>query len=71
MGWTVGYFKHMAMRWAAYRNVCSPGTPGLVEYAQQHVAMWNEMGRVADKQYSLHESSEYQSIWVEVPVARE
>ncbi|CAA7269133.1 unnamed protein product [Cyclocybe aegerita] len=63
MEWTTRYFMHRAEWWKA--TMLGGGTeaaPAVLEYAEQQLHLWNELGRIADGWFGREQGS-YISVW--------
>jgi len=47
MEWTVRWYVYMAKKWKSRRDVRDQVSLGHIAYAEKQMAMWNELGRVA------------------------
>ena len=47
MEWTVRWYVYMAKKWKSRRDVREQVSLGHTAYAEKQMAMWNELGRVA------------------------
>ena len=55
MEWTVRWYVHMAKQWKSRRDAGEPFSLGHMAYAERQMAMWNELGHVA--QFSFTKSN--------------
>ena len=55
MEWTVRWYVHMAKEWKSRRDAREPRSLVHIAYAERQMAMWNELGRVA--QFSFTKSN--------------
>lgn len=52
MEWTVRFYMHMAGKWQARRDTENQISLGHRAYAEKQIAMWNELGRVAETTFT-------------------
>ena len=62
MEWTIRWYANMAKKWRARRDAFELPSRGHAAYAEKQIAMWNELGRVAERLFS-NSNPTYQRIW--------
>ena len=62
MQWTVLWYVHMAEKWSARQDSAANLSLGHQCYAEKQMAMWNELGRVAEHMFCSSNSS-HASVW--------
>ncbi|KAF9555065.1 hypothetical protein CPC08DRAFT_643398, partial [Agrocybe pediades] len=61
MEWTTRFYMHMAQVWAQHRNNCRE-KPGFTAYAEQQIALWNDLGHIVENLF-CHHNSTHVRIW--------
>jgi len=64
MKWSVLYFMFQASYWKDMRDLSS-NSRSMIAFAEEKIALWNELGRVAEVSYS-RVCVDYKTNWVPV-----
>lgn len=68
MEWVVRWFMHMASTWATYCDSPNAVGVGLREYANGVITYWDELGRVAERNF-VAANPAFVTLWSEVGAA--
>ncbi|KAF9531675.1 hypothetical protein CPB83DRAFT_891565 [Crepidotus variabilis] len=62
MEWTVRFFMYTANLWASQRDQQLPSAPSHIAYAEEQLAIFNQLGKIAEHRFSVV-NSHYVPIW--------